>query len=75
MHAIEQSVNETEMYIGTLSVEHEKHMGMMESAETEHEEDNWTEKLRINQRIVTFKLDMGTDCNAMSVQTLKTLDV
>lgn len=30
---------------------------------------------RINQRRVTFKLDTGADCNAMSAQTLTALDV
>lgn len=56
-------------------MEHEKHIRVMESAETESQEENWTESLRINKKVVTFKLDMGADYNAMSVKTLIALDV
>lgn len=74
VHGVEQTKSESDMFIGTVSVEHEKHTGMIKSAETEHEE-KWTEKLRINQKLVTFKLDRGADCNAVSAETLNTLDV
>lgn len=63
------------MFIGTVSMEHEKRIRTMESAEAENEEGKWTENFRINQKIVTFKLDTGADCNAMSVKTLNALDV
>lgn len=75
VRAIEQNESETDLFIGTVRMEHEKHIGMMASAETEHEDEKWTEKLKINQKRVTFKLDTGAECNAMSVQTLNALDV
>ena len=75
MNALEQSEDEDDMFIGTLSVEHEKHISVMESAESESKEEKWTESLIINSKIVTFKLDTGADCNAMSVNTFNALDV
>lgn len=39
------------------------------------EENPWYETLRVNKKAVTFKLDTGVDCNAMSVKTLNELNV
>lgn len=69
MHAVEQSEEEDDMLIGTLSMEDDRHISLMESAVTETEEVKWTEYLKINYKVVTFKLDTGVDCNAMSLKT------
>lgn len=75
VHAVEQSEEEDDMFVGTVTVEHENHIRVMGSAETEFVEEKWTEQLRINKKVVTFKLDTGADCNAMSVKTLNALEV
>lgn len=75
VHAIEQDESENDMFTGTVHMEHEKHIGMMEWAETEHEDEKWTEKLKITQEMITLKLDTGADCNVMFIQTLNALDV
>ncbi|CAJ1049307.1 uncharacterized protein K02A2.6-like [Xyrichtys novacula] len=75
MHAVVQSEEEDDMFIGTLRVEQDKYISIMESAETETEKEKWTESLRINNNVVTFKLDTGADCNAMSIKTFNALEV
>lgn len=45
VHAIEQSESEKDMFIGTVKEEHEKYTSVMESGETESEEEKWTEAL------------------------------
>ena len=39
------------------------------------DKERWTEKLIINSRKVTFKLDAGAECNVMSEKTFRMLDV
>lgn len=56
-------------------VEHEKHIRVMKSAETEPQEETWAESLRTNKKVVILKLGTGADCNSMLVKTLNTLDV
>ena len=68
-HAVEQSEEENDVFISTVRKEHEKHMRVMESAQTQTEEEKLSERLKIKNNIVTFELDTGADCNAMSVKT------
>lgn len=63
------------MFIGTFSMEHDRHISVMQSAVTETEEVKWTENLNINDKVVTCKLVTGTDCSAMSVKTFNALEV
>lgn len=72
VHVLEQNENETEMFLGTLEVEN-KDIFEMESTESRQANDMWTEKFKIKDKYVTFKLDTGADCNAMSFKTLESL--
>lgn len=45
------------IFSSAVKAEHEKHIKVMESAETECEEEKWTKVLKINKKGVTFKLD------------------
>lgn len=59
VHTVEQSEGENDMFIGSVKMEHKKYIKVMESGETGTENEQWFENLRINEKVVTFKLDIG----------------
>lgn len=73
MHAVEQSDDDNELFLGSVEVEQETCIKKIDSAETD--DDDWTQDLIINRRNVTFNLDTGAKCNVMSAQTFNALDV
>lgn len=61
-------------FLRTVGVEPQKCIAIMESTEIDCTQKIWSERLNIN-KVVTFKLDTGADCNVMSIKMLQALGV
>ncbi len=71
IHEIEQE-EIAELFIGTIDIERSeqtasKWLAQMNTVSTmESENKKWTQEFRINNCILTFKLDTGAECNVLS---------
>ncbi len=71
IHEIEEE-EIAELFIGTIDIERSeqtasKWLAQMNTVSTmESENKKWTQEFRINNCILTFKLDTGAECNVLS---------